>query len=112
MNWLRKWLDKQRALRDLRAHRNGYDWMAGELLRGAKTADELEDLHHACMWSKTPFDDGVIAALAKWRERKRPNYIAPLHRLELCISSYAAPADVKHAVNRALSELRDSLRGL
>lgn len=111
-----KWLDKQRALRDLRAHRNGFDWMAGELLRGAKTADELEELHNTYCWMPGPFDDGVKAAIAAYRKLKqnpaRPNYLGPLNRLELVIDSHRTNAEVRHAVECAMSELRESLRGI
>lgn len=111
-----KWLDKQRALADLRKHRNGFDWMAGELLRGAKTVDELEDLHACYVWKPGPFDEGVKAAIAAYRKLKknsaRPNYLGPLNKLELVIDSHCTSAEVRHAVDRAMSELRESLRGI
>ena len=53
---------------ELRAHREGFDWMAGELLRGLKTVDELEAWHEAHQWDRNSFDNGAKEAVIAYRK--------------------------------------------
>jgi len=61
-------LFKQIAKLDLRAHREGFDWMAGKLLRGLKTVDELEAWNEAHQWDKNSFDNGAKEAVIAYRK--------------------------------------------
>ena len=48
--------------------RDGFDWMAGELLRGLKTIDELEAWHKAHQWDVNSFDNGAKEAVVAYRK--------------------------------------------
>lgn len=63
-----KWLAGRREMKDAESFNNGFDWAAGELLRGKDKEvlrhfvfdkAELSGGHH-------PFDMGCYAAIDKW----------------------------------------------
>jgi hypothetical protein len=77
MNWLSKWREERKA----EERRKGFDYGAGELLRGVSTVI-LED---TVAFSDKPFDHGVNAAIQAWREAK----LARITRLNFIKDQFA-----------------------
>lgn len=57
------WFARQRSIREDRARARGFDWAAGQLLRGAPVA-ELEA--QIAFVDFTSFDQGIVDAIARW----------------------------------------------
>lgn len=67
---LKKLLTQWREARARQAYRNGWDWMAGELLLGQQTAEDLEVQLDFTFDSSNAFDYGAQAALQAWEARE------------------------------------------
>jgi len=64
-------LKRWRAEQDAEAHSRGYDWAAGQMLRGT-TATQVETALEAQAWEPGhPFDKGVRDAVTDWRIERR-----------------------------------------
>lgn len=69
MNWLTLWLEHKTLIAEQKSHGNGFDWAAGELLRG-RDPDSIErqlDWMHPCS-----FDEGVMDALRTAQRKSYP----------------------------------------
>lgn len=66
------WSSARRASRALNEHRRGYDWAAGELLRGSMSVEQIEHYIECsdAFNHSTAFDDGAQAACIAWSLRK------------------------------------------
>lgn len=65
MNTLSKWLQKRKQERGGLLRSRGYDFAAGELLRGT-TRDRLESVS---LYGRTAFDEGVDNAIRDWEKK-------------------------------------------
>ena len=61
--FVKNWIQNRKD----RAFRGGYDWMAGELLRGERSCTELEEEQFSRVFDITSFDQGAVKALADWK---------------------------------------------
>lgn len=65
---LGNWLRARRIAAAKAAYRRGFDFAAGELLRGADP-EAFEAEMDALMFESTQFDEGITAALAVWNQQ-------------------------------------------
>lgn len=113
---VRKFFVEREARSEKRAHREGFDWIAGELLRGEKTVEELEQLHSTYVWEWTSFDTGANDALTAYYKLKRPkmadreNFEHLLLRMEQGVEVWSISGPTR--IRSAIGELRMLLKGL
>lgn len=79
IDFFRRWLLAWRLARDKQYFADGWNWAAGELLRG-KTVDMLRDEHAAFSYmDASAFDYGAKAAMDTWEARfDFPEYVVSL----------------------------------
>lgn len=62
--WISKWLERRQKA----TWKRGHSFAAGELLRGARTLDDLETLADNPWERRTAFEDGMSQACSDWRK--------------------------------------------
>ncbi len=71
IKWVRVWLVQRRQLAQLTSYVNGWNWAAGELLRGTPVEEVDAQIARGADFDRTAFDDGACAASAAWERSKR-----------------------------------------
>lgn len=66
---IRAWLKARRDFKDRLRFREGWDWAAGDLLRGKHpTKVEAWSDYGICFDGPNQWDKGIAAACAEWRD--------------------------------------------
>ena len=68
MKFLKEWLHKRKKNKDINQYVKGYNYAAGEILRGVSSPIEIESHYYGSSW--TPFDRGCDDAIDLLTELK------------------------------------------